>query len=127
VNNLYLKRGFSLTEALVSLLLIGIVFAVIASGLSVVLQSISMLSNQQRVIELENFIARYVYMLGTQNAQVNIENINKAFYQGSQLSYPKVTGVQTTTVGQYFTKYTFTIETSPSKFQPFIVYQYKPY
>lgn len=125
----FFKSGFSLTETLVSLLLIGIVIAVIGIGLSSVLQSVAMLSNQQRVVELENFIARYVYMMGAQGSEhVDAETINRAFYQGSQVSYPKVKGITQTAVGQYFTKYTFTIEITPGKDEkPFFVYQYKSY
>ncbi|WP_448374569.1 type II secretion system protein [Fervidobacterium sp.] len=124
----HLKKGFSLVETIVSLLLISIVFAVVSSGLSSILQSLSIISNQQRVVELENFIARYVYMQGTLgNVQIDKNMINQAFYQGSQVSYPNITNIQSNNVGQYFVKYSFTIESIPGKPHIFYVYLYKTY
>gem|GEM_PF-636452 len=128
----HLKRGFSLVETIVSLLLISIVFAVVSSGLSSILQSLSIISNQQRVVELENFIARYVYMQGaTVNFQIDKDkikdNINQAFYKDSQVSYPKIVNIQSDSIGQYFVKYSFVIESIPGKFHTFYVYQYKTY
>ena len=123
-----LKKGFSLVETIVSLLLISIVFSTIATGVGSILQSISILSNQQRKIELENFIARYVYMQGTLgNVQIDISKINQAFYKGSQVSYPRTTDVQSQSVGQYFIRHTFTIEMAPGRTERFYVYQYKAY
>ncbi|WP_434223433.1 hypothetical protein [Fervidobacterium gondwanense] len=129
------RDGFSLTEAVVSLLLISIVFMIIATGLSSAIQSLAVLQNFQKVTEFENFIARYVYVLGLSpqtssgsvQSRIDINELNNSFYKGTTVGYPRTTQVTVFTVGQLFVKYKFQIETAPGKSKSFTVYQYVQY
>ncbi|MEJ5257076.1 MAG: hypothetical protein WHS64_02360 [Fervidobacterium sp.] len=129
------RDGFSLTEAVVSLLLISIVFMIIATGLSSAIQSLAVLQNFQKVTEFENFIARYVYVLGLSpqtssgsvQSGIDINQINNAFYKNNPIGYPRIVQINSITVGQLFVKHTFQIETAPGKAKSFTVYQYVQY
>lgn len=119
------KKGFTLTESVVAILLISIVFMVITYGLSSVINSVAMLNNFQKVTELQNFIARWVYIqTDFSNA---VDEINTAFY-GNPLpgNYPRLNNFSRTSIpGNYFDKFTFTIEYAPGKISDFTVYKYK--
>ncbi|MGC8821080.1 MAG: PulJ/GspJ family protein [Fervidobacterium sp.] len=119
-----LREGFTLTESVVAILLISIVFTVIAYGLSSAISSVVVLQNFQKVTELQNFIARWVY-IQTDFTNV-VSDVNSAFYGSSSNNYPRVSRVTASSVGTYFDKFVFTIEYAPGKFQVFTVYKYKP-
>ncbi|MGQ9856998.1 MAG: PulJ/GspJ family protein [Fervidobacterium sp.] len=138
------RDGFSLTETVVSLLLISIVFMIIAMGLSLAIQSLAVLQNFQKVTEFENFIARYVYVSGSTEqtspgsgqSGIDINQINSAFYSnpqaGSQVGYPRITQVTVSRVTdasgrEIFVKYMFRIERAPGKEKNFTAYQYVQY
>ncbi len=124
-----MRAGYSLTETIVALLLISIVFMIITTGISSVLQSLSSIQNQQKVVELQNFIARYVYIQGAVGqTTIDLNAINRGFHKsnGSQVSYPKVVNFSSTTT-PFFVKFVFTIERVPGKTEEFVVYQYKSY
>lgn len=121
-----LRNGFSLVESMVAILLIALVFIVIASGLSGVLISISSIQNLQRVTELEQFIARWVYIQS--DFSTAKDDINKAFYGTTTPSnYPLIRSITQQTVGTYLEKFTFEIEYLPGKIKVFSIYKYKPY
>ncbi|WP_448379032.1 type II secretion system protein [Fervidobacterium sp.] len=124
-----LRPAYSLVETLVALLLISIVFMIITTGISSVLQSLSSIQNQQKVIELENFLARYIYIQGSVGqTTIDLNAINSGFHKsnGSQISYPKVVNLSSTATS-FFVKFVFTIERVPGKTEEFVVYQYKSY
>ncbi|WP_372589021.1 hypothetical protein QQE94_06310 [Fervidobacterium pennivorans subsp. shakshaketiis] len=123
-----LRPAYSLVETLVALLLISIVFMIITTGISSVLQSLSSIQNQQKVIELQNFLARYIYIQGSVGqTTINLDEINRGFHKsnGTQVAYPKVVSFSSTT--PFFVKFVFTIERIPGRTEQFIVYQYKAY
>jgi len=123
------RPAFSLTETIVALLLISIVFMIITTGVSGVLQSLSSIQNQQKAIELQNFIARYIYIQGSVGqTAIDLDAINKGFHKsnGTQVAYPKVVSFSSTTT-PFFVKFVFTIERIPGRTEQFIVYQYKAY
>jgi len=124
-----LRPAYSLVETLVALLLISIVFTIITTGISSVLQSLSSIQNQQKVIELQNFLARYIYIQGSVGqTTINLDEINRGFHKsnGTQVAYPKVVSFSSTTT-PFFVKFVFTIERIPGRTEQFIVYQYKAY
>lgn len=124
-----LRPAYSLVETLVALLLISIVFMIITTGISSVLQSLSSIQNQQKVIELQNFLARYIYIQGSVGQTIiNLDEINRGFHKsnGTQVAYPKVVSFSSTTT-PFFVKFVFTIERIPGRTEQFIVYQYKAY
>jgi len=123
------RPAFSLTETIVALLLISIVFMIITTGISGVLQSLSSIQNHQKVIELQNFIARYIYIQGSVGqTAIDLDAINKGFHKSNEnrISYPKVVNLSSTTT-PFFVKFVFTIERVPGKTEEFVVYQYKSY
>lgn len=121
-----LRNGFSLVESMVAVFLIALVFLIIASGLSGVLTSISSVQNMQRVVELEKFIARWVYIQS--ESSIKYEDINRAFYGDKNISsYPRVKSMIMKVVGNYFYKFTFEIEYFPGKTKTFFAYKYKQY
>jgi competence protein ComGC len=124
-----LRSAYSLVETLVALLLISIVFMIITTGISSVLQSLSSIQNQQKVIELQNFLARYIYIQGSVGqTTINLDEINRSFHKSNetQVAYPKVVSFSSTTT-PFFVKFIFTIERIPGRTEQFIVYQYKAY
>lgn len=121
-----LKSGFSLVESMVAIFLIALVFMIIASALSGVLTSISSVQNMLRMTELQNFIARWVYIQPVSSDMK--DEINGAFYGTTNTSnYPRVTNVNLQTISTYFDKFTFEIEYLPGKTEVFFVYKYKTY
>lgn len=124
--NIMLKSGFSLVESMVAIFLIALVFMIIASALSGVLTSISSVQNMLRMTELQNFIARWVYIQPVSSDMK--DEINGAFYGTTNTSnYPRVTNVNLQTISTYFDKFTFEIEYLPGKTEVFFVYKYKTY
>lgn len=124
-----LRSAYSLVETLVALLLISIVFMIITTGISSVLQSLSSIQNQQKVIELQNFLARYIHIQGSVGqTTINLDEINRGFHKSNetQVAYPKVVRFSSTTT-PFFVKFIFTIERIPGRTEQFIVYQYKAY
>lgn len=119
------KKGFTLTESVVAILLISIVFMVITYGLSSVINSVAVLNNFQKVTELQNFIARWVYI--QTDFSNTLDEINSAFYGNpSPGNYPRLINFSRTSIpGNYFDKFTFTIEYAPGKTSNFTVYKYK--
>lgn len=121
-----LKSGFSLVESMVTIFLIALVFMIIASALSGVLTSISSVQNMLRMTELQNFIARWVYIQPFSSDMK--DEINGAFYGATNTpNYPRVTNVSLQTISTYFDKFTFEIEYLPGKIEVFFVYKYKAY
>ncbi|MFN6991156.1 MAG: type II secretion system protein J [Fervidobacterium sp.] len=121
-----LRKGFALTESIVAIFLISLIFMIITSGLSVVFNTVSSVQNMQRITELENFVARWVAL---QSDFSNLKNeINQVFYKTtSPQDYPIVKSVSIQNVGNYFDKLTFQIEYLPNKFKIFVVYKYRGY
>ncbi|HOV54112.1 MAG TPA: prepilin-type N-terminal cleavage/methylation domain-containing protein [Fervidobacterium sp.] len=121
-----MRDGFTLTETIVGLLLISILFMIIGTGISGILNSLNSTRNLQKVVELETFISRYINIRGgIGSTQITASEINQLF-NGGKDTYPKVsTVVQTDIAGVQ--KYTVTIEYLQGKTQTFIVYRYKDY
>lgn len=121
-----MRDGFTLTETIVGLLLISILFMIIGTGISGILKSLSSTRNLQKIVELETFISRYINIRGgIGSTQITASEINQLF-NGGKDTYPKVsTVVQTDIAG--IQKYTITIEYLQGKTQNFIVYRYKDY
>lgn len=121
-----LRKGFALTESIVAIFLISLVFMIITSGLSIVFNTVSSVQNMQKITELENFVARWVAL---QSDFSNLKNeINQVFYKTTSAeNYPVVKSVSIQNVGNYFDKLTFQIEYLPNKFKIFVVYKYRGY
>lgn len=119
------KKGFTLTESIMAIFLISIVFMVITYGLSSVINSVTVLNNFQKVTEFQNFIARWVY-IQTDFGSV-VSDINTAFYGSTPPSnYPRLIDFNRTSIsGNYFEIFTFKIEYAPGKTSNFTVYKYK--
>lgn len=125
-----LKNGFTLIEAVVGILLISIVFLTVAGGLSAALNSLSVVRNYQKEVELKNFVARYVNVVGR---VTSTEVVNELFYNGD-VRYPRLAPFNSSTDVQrtpYFVRYTFRIQTRDgqpaSQFKVFYVYRYREY
>ncbi|HPC79991.1 MAG TPA: prepilin-type N-terminal cleavage/methylation domain-containing protein [Fervidobacterium sp.] len=121
-----MRDGFTLTETIVGLLLISILFMIIGTGISGILKSLSSTRNLQKVVELETFVSRYINIKGgIGSTPITASEINQIFNGGTN-SYPKVSDVTQTDVAGV-QKYTVTIEYLQGKTQTFIVYRYKDY
>ncbi|HRT02309.1 MAG TPA: prepilin-type N-terminal cleavage/methylation domain-containing protein [Fervidobacterium sp.] len=121
-----MRDGFTLTETIVGLLLISILFMIIGTGISGILKSLSSTRNLQKVVELETFVSRYININGgVGSTPITASEINQIFNGGTN-SYPKVSDVTQTDVAGV-QKYTVTIEYLQGKTQTFIVYRYKDY
>lgn len=121
-----LREGFTLSESIVAIFLISLVFMIVTSGLSVIFNTVSSVQNMQKIIEFENFIARWVSL---QSDFSNLKNeINQAFYETtSPQNYPVIKNVSIQNINNYFDKLTFQIEYLPNKFKTFDVYKYRGY
>jgi len=121
-----MRDGFTLTETIVGLLLISILFMIIGTGISGILKSLSSTRNLQKVVELETFVSRYINIKGgIGSTPITASEINQIFNGGTN-SYPKVSDATQTDVAGV-QKYTVTIEYLQGKTQTFIVYRYKDY
>jgi len=121
-----MRDGFTLTETIVGLLLISILFMIIGTGISGILKSLSSTRNLQKVVELETFVSRYINIKGgIGSTPITASEINQIFNGGTN-SYPKVSSITQTDVASV-QKYEVTIEYLQGKTQTFIVYRYKDY
>lgn len=123
---LLLKKGFTLTESVVAIFLISLVFTIIASGLSAVFNTLSSVQSIERTTEFENFIARWVFL--QDDSSKFKDEINQAFFgTATPAGYPVIKNVVVQNVGTLFNKFTFQIEYLPNKFKSFVVYKYRGY
>ena len=121
-----MRQGFTLTETIVGLLLISILFMIIGTGISGVLNSLSSTRNLQKIVELETFISRYINIKGgIGSTPITASEINQIFNGGTN-SYPRVSNATQTDIAGV-QKYTITIEYLQGKTRTFIVYRYKDY
>lgn len=121
-----MRDGFTLTETIVGLFLISILFMIIGTGISGILNSLNSTRNLQKVVELETFVSRYININGgVGSTPITASKINQIFNGGTN-SYPKVSSITQTDVAGV-QKYEVTIEYLQGKTQTFIVYRYKDY
>ncbi len=120
-----MRKGFTLTEVLISLLIISIIYLITLTGLSAANNQSSITTNNLRTAMILNYLTRNIQNLKMSVEAGQIEGLKDRVnqYFSSEFVYPRVSLIQQESSNQYYRRFKVVIETTPGKFSTFYVYQ----